>query len=188
MRPETIRRADAGKLEQLRRADRAGRENDFAARPSLAAHTVLAVAQAYGAATLEQDALDMRAGREAQVRPLEDRLQKRGRRAPTPPATLVDLEIARTSVVTAIEIVDLRNTDLDPGLAHGVEDRPRDARALDPPFAALPMQGARAAVMVLLAEEIGQHVLPAPAGKAELAPAVIVGRLAAHIDHGVDGR
>ncbi len=87
-----------------------------------------------------------------------------------------------------IEVGDLRNADLDPGLAHGVEDRPGDARPLDPPFAARAMQLARAPVMVLLAEEVGQHVVPAPAGKAELAPAVIIGRLAAHIDHGVDGR
>ena len=129
----------------------------------------------------------MRAGRKTQVRPLEDRLQKRRRRAPPPPAPLVDLEIAGALVVALIEVGDLPNADFDSCLAHRVEDRPGDARALDPPFAARPMQLARAPVMVLLAEEIGQHVVPAPAGKAKLAPAVIVGRLAAHIDHGVDG-
>ena len=130
----------------------------------------------------------MRAGRKMQVRPLEDRLQKRRRRAPAPASALVDLEIAGAFVVALIEVGDLRNADLGPGLAHRVENRPGDARALDPPFAPRPVQLAGAAVMVLLTQEIGQHVVPAPAGKAELAPAVIVGRLAAHIDHGVDGR
>ena len=129
----------------------------------------------------------MRAGLKMQVRPLEDRLQERCRRAPAPAAALVDLEIGRAFVVAAIEVVDLRDADFDPGVAHGVEDRPGDARALDPPFAARPVQRAASAVMILLAEEIGQNVVPAPAGKAKLAPAVIVGRLAAHIDHGVDG-
>ena len=129
----------------------------------------------------------MRAGREMQVRPLEDRLQKRRRRAPAPAAALVDLEIAGALVVALIEVGDLRDADFDPGLPHCVEDRPGHARALDPPLATLAMQLAQAAVMVLLADEVGQHVVPAPAGKAELAPAVIIGRLAAHIDHGVDG-
>src|ERR1700683_2524509 len=75
----------------------------------------------------------MRAGREMQIRPLQDRLQERRRRAPAPPAALVDLEIARALVVPLIEVGDLRNADFNPGLAHRVEDRPGDARALDPP-------------------------------------------------------
>src|SRR5580658_53709 len=128
----------------------------------------------------------MRAGDEAQVWPLEDRLQKAPRRAPAASATLVDLEIGRALVVPAIEVVDLRNADFGPRLAHRVQDRPGHPRALDPPLAARPVESAQAAVMVLLADEVGQHVLPAPAGKAELAPAVVVGRLAAHVDHGVD--
>ena len=37
-------------------------------------------------------------------------------------------------------------------------------------------------------QEVGQHVVPAPARQAELPPAVVVGGLAAHVDHGVDGR
>ena len=34
--------------------------------------------------------------------------------------------------------------------------------------------------------EIRQHVVVAPAGIAELAPVIVVGRLAPHIDHGID--
>ena len=152
------------------------------------AYAVPSETQARGAAPLEQNALHMRAGHEVQVRPLEDRLQKRRRRAPAQATTLVDLEIARALVVALIEVGDLRNADFGPGLANRIEDRPGDTRALDPPFAAHAMQAGPAAVMVLMAEEVRQHVVPAPAAKTELAPAVIVGRLAAHIDHGVDGR
>src|SRR6202000_1464427 len=36
--------------------------------------------------------------------------------------------------------------------------------------------------------EIRQHVVPAPATQTELAPVIVVGGLAAHIDHGVDRR
>ena len=60
-RLETLRPADAGEFEQLRRADRAGRQHHFALRPRLATPAVLAIAQADRAAPLEQDPLDMRA-------------------------------------------------------------------------------------------------------------------------------
>ena len=33
-----------------------------------------------------------------------------------------------------------------------------------------------------------QHVIGTPAGEPELAPMVVIGGLAAHVDHGVDGR
>ena len=45
---------------------------------------------------------------------------------------------------------------------------------------------ARAEEMVLVLAEVRQHVVPAPAGKPKLAPMVVVGGLAAHVDHGVD--
>src|SRR6185437_4020406 len=123
-RVQTVRRADSGKLEKLRRADRACRQDDFAPRPRVAALTVLAVAHPYGPAALEQDALDMRASDEAQVRPLENRLQERCRRAPASPAALVDFEIGRAFIVAAIEIIDFRNADLGARLARRVEDGP----------------------------------------------------------------
>ena len=42
--------------------------------------------------------------------------------------------------------------------------------------------------MILVLLEIGQHVVPAPAGQSKLAPMIIVGRLAPHVDHGIDRR
>src|SRR2546429_22346 len=41
--------------------------------------------------------------------------------------------------------------------------------------------------MVLMPAEERQHVVGAPAGEPKLAPVVVIGGLAAHIDHGVDG-
>jgi hypothetical protein len=69
------RPADAGELEQLRRGDRAGRHDHFArARASklLALH---GVAHADAALALEQQALRMRAGLDAQIAPRARRIE-----------------------------------------------------------------------------------------------------------------
>ncbi|KTT54467.1 hypothetical protein SB7C_12330, partial [Staphylococcus epidermidis] len=42
--------------------------------------------------------------------------------------------------------------------------------------------------VVLRALELGQHVGVAPAGIAERSPVVVVGAMAADVDHGIDGR
>ena len=56
----------------------------------------------------------------------------------------------------------------------------------DPPLAACAMMLGIAVDMVLMLQEPGQHIAPSPAGQAELTPAIIIGRLPAHIDHRVD--
>ena len=186
-RSDDLRAADARQFEQLRRADRPGGEHDFAAGARLAADAVDGVAHADRAPAVENQPLDMRAGDDAQVRAVEDRFEEAARRAPPPSAPLVDVEIVGAFVVAAVEVVDLGDADLGRRVAHRVEDRPRHARPFDPPFAARAVQFVGAAVIVLVALEERQHVVPAPALEAELAPAVVVGGLAAHIDHAVDG-
>ena len=148
------------------------------------ADAVGGVAHADRAPALEDQPLDMGAGRRRRrFGAAEDRLEEAARRAPAPAAPLIDLEIGRAFVVAAIEVVDLGDADLGRRVAHRVEDRPGDARPFDPPFAARAVQRVGAAVMVLVALEERQHVVPAPAVEAELAPAVVVGGLAAHVDH-----
>ena len=58
-----------------------------------------------------------------------------------------------------------------------VRHRQRPARAV---------QLARAALVVLGADEVGQHVVPAPVVEAQRLPAVVVGAVAADVDHRVD--
>ncbi len=65
---------------------------------------------------------------------------------------------------------------------------PVHARRLDAPFAACPVKLALAEEMVRLPAKQRQHVVPAPAPEPELAPVIVVGRLPAHVDHGVDRR
>jgi hypothetical protein len=93
----------------------------------------------------------------------------------------------RAFVVAGVEIGDRLDARLGGGGAKRLEQRPSHPRRLDPPFAADPVVSARPEEIILMALEPGQHVVPAPAGEAELAPMIIVGGLAAHIDHGVDG-
>ncbi len=84
-RLEAIRGADARKLQEVGRADRARGQYHFTSSSRLMADAMLGEAEAYGAATLEQEALHMRAGCKMQVRRLRIGFKKRRRRAPAPP-------------------------------------------------------------------------------------------------------
>src|SRR5690606_26974060 len=103
-------------------------------------------------------------------------------------AALVDLEIGTTFVVAPIEIVDGRNVGLLRRNTESIQDFPGQPLALDTPSARAAMEFAGAGVMVFDVLEDRQDVLPAPAGVPLRRPAVVVGRLAAHVDHAVDGR
>src|SRR5262249_47745261 len=171
----------------LDRADRAGGEDDLAAAARRLRAAAVAPAHAHRALAVEHDALHQATGFEPQIAAMEHRLKEAARRRPAPAALLVDVEDALSLVVAAVEA---RNP-LDAGLfgcgAEVVENVPAHARRLDPPFAAGGVRRARPEEMVLVPLEERQHVVPAPAGQAELAPVVVIGRLAAHVDHGVDG-
>ena len=118
----------------------------------------------------------------------ERRLEKAARRRPAPAELLVDVVGRRALVVAGVEIVDALDAGLLGRRAERVEQIPAHARMLDPPFAAGRVMLARAEEMMLVLLVDRQHVVPAPALEAELAPVVVVGGLAAHVDHGVDRR
>src|SRR5262249_59907609 len=65
---------------------------------------------------------------------------------------------------------------------------PSRAGSIGPPFAADRVMIAAAEKMILMLLEDRQHIVPAPAREAKLAPMVVVGSLAAHVDHGIDRR
>src|SRR5690606_20681112 len=90
-------------------------------------------------------------------------------------------------VIAPVEVVDARYAEGLGGSLKRVENLPMHAHLLDAPFSARAMHVVGAAVIVLGFPEIGKHIVPAPAGAAHLAPKIIVARLAAHIDHAVDG-
>ena len=72
------RRADAGELQELRRADRAGGEDHLArARAACIARSPCAELDAGDARALDADALRLRVGQHAQIGPLQRRAQER---------------------------------------------------------------------------------------------------------------
>src|SRR5690606_4518497 len=121
-------------------------------------------------------------------------------RVPAQARALVDVEVADALVVPAVEVVGGRDAGLLRRLREGVEDGPVQALLLHAPLAAgAPALGVEARggvevvgalVEVLVPPEVGQALVPAPAGvgaeAVARAPAVVVARLAAHVDHAVD--
>ena len=193
---EHVAGTDTGELEDLRRADSAGAQDHLATRSERAASAALLEHQAGDAFAVERQPFDQRLRFDDQVAAMFDGTQKGLGRVPAHARPLIDVKVAATLVVAAIEIFHLGDARLRRGGAEGVEDLPADARQLHPPLAAARMDALESArservrikrPLVLVLFEVGQHVLPGPAGIAHLPPRVVVARLPAHIDHAIDG-
>ena len=176
--------ADARELQQLRRIDRAAREDDLG-RALGAGDAALAVLDADRAPALEDDARGERLGLHAQVRALHRRTQVADRGAHPPAVLRGGLVVARALLALAVEVVVAGNAvglaGGDEGVAHleAVGNVGDGERAAD----AVPRVGAPALVLGLLEE--GQQLGPGPSGDL---PAVEVLGLAADVDEPVDGR
>ena len=181
------RRADAGQQQEMRRTDGARGKDDLAAASRAPRRAVLTPFHRDGAPPLKFEAGDQASRLQPQIGARQHRLEKTARRRPSPSALLVDVEVAGALIVAGVEVGDRLDAGLGGGVAKRFEQRPPHPGRLDPPFAADAMAFAGPEKMILVALEIGQHVVPAPAGEAELAPVIVVGGLAAHVDHGVDG-
>src|SRR5882757_2063957 len=178
--------ADSGQVEDMRRADCAGGQNDGAGGANLDGLAVAPKHDAAYTAVLDDQSFDENVHLKVQIPARECGLQKTSGRGPAPAAFLVDVKIGDTFVIAAIEVLDGRNAELNGGIAHGIEYPPGDARRFDVKPAADSVVLAFAQEMILHAPKGGQHVRPSPALESERAPAVEVGRLASHADHGID--
>src|SRR6185295_2871400 len=130
---EELRRTDPRQLQDLRRADRSGGEDDALLR----AHRALALpfdhdldADGALAPFLLADAqrLHVRLGHHREVGALHRLAQPRLGGAPAHALPLVHVEVGVAEVVAAVELVDLRDADLFRGITPGVEDLPLHAR------------------------------------------------------------
>ena len=135
---------------------------------------------------VEKHPLGLRLRHHGQIAAGAHRAQERGRAADAPAAALVDLEVADALVGAAIEVGGFRDAGLFRGVTDRIEQIPAQPLAFHPPSAAGAVNVVHAGVMVLGAAEIRKNIVPGPAGIAELAPVVVVARLAAHVDHAVD--
>ena len=217
-------RTDARELQDLRRADAAGAQQNFAAQPArvprgqrldaLATAPDLNARAALAAIVLffNDQAAHLRAGPHLEVGPAKaGRAQESFGRVPAKAFFLIHLEITHTFVVAGVEVVSRRNAGLLRRQREGVQNVPAQALLFHAPFAADFLGQALAAgvlafvavqspevfvdlalrcvklVVVLVHAKAGQRAVPAPdivAG--EFGPALVVARLAAHVDHAVD--
>src|SRR5690606_31499035 len=149
--------------------------------------TLMDEMHALGALAREGDPFGLCAGQHRQIAPVGDRMQKGFCGGPAHAAPLVDLEVAAALVVASVEVVDGGDVGLLRRLAEGIQYRPRQALALDPPLARTGMEFAFSSVVILELLEDGQDVVPAPAPVSFSRPTVVIGGLATHVDHAIDG-
>src|SRR5262249_39610307 len=106
-------------------------------------------------------------------------------RAATPTAC-GQLEITDPFLARAVEVIVARKTRLLRGRDESLAQRMRFAHIGNRERPAHPMQRVLAARLVLGAAKIGQHILEAPAGIAELPPMIEIPRLAADVKQAID--
>jgi hypothetical protein len=134
----------------------------------------------------------MGAGDDGQVRaPLHERMKKgRGGRGPRSDPVRVeelsDLIESRALVFSGVEIFAQSELHLFVGLKKGVGHGPRHLLVGYRQWTAGTVKGVLAAAVAFRFAEIRQHLVPAPAGAAEIGPAVIILPLAPDVDHRID--
>ena len=186
-RAQFLGRPDAGEQQKLRRVDGAAGEQNL---PFGAGNVPLALSHildADGAAVLDHDAGRLRLGQDGEIFARRGRMQIGGRRAPARTAFLRHLKQAAAELDRAVEIRIERQAGLLRRFDEGVAQRVGVGTLgnVERPVGAV--EFIVQALVALGFLEVGQNVGIAPARITELPPMIVVGRLAAHIDHGVDG-
>src|SRR6476661_10627840 len=174
-------------MQYLDRSDRAGTQDHFTAGAGLDDFACPNEAHADGASVLEDQAIHQYVFFEVKIVAPQRGFQKTSRRRPAASTLLVDVEIADPFIVAGIEVRNLSDPHLFGRIGDRVQNFPGQPRRFDAPAAARAMMLAFAEKMILQPPERRPDVVPAPAAKAKLAPMVVIGGLAAHRDHGVDG-
>ena len=197
------RRADARELQQLRRADRAGGQDHRARRRAAicAPPSSLRHSTPRGRAARRRRAARARSRctiapvRTCRLRAALHRPQEGLAGVPAHAALLVDLEVADAFVVAAVEVVagagcrpaapPARRRRAAPTTGAGVS-----TRHSPPALADASSRIARAAPMSPRGcMKYGRHASQRqPSSPSGVGPAVVVARLAAHVDHAVDAR
>ena len=149
---------------------------------------MLPISDTHGTLAFEQHLLDQNPCFKTQVGAMQHWLQEATRRRPAEATLLIDVEVADAGIVPGIEVRRHRDTHLDGGLRHAVEHIPAHAWPLHAPLTADTVMFRFTHEMIVKALEDWTHVVPAPAGETKLSPVIIIRRLAAHGDHGIDRR
>ena len=185
-RAQALGRTDAGQLQELRRIERARRDDDLAAGESLLRLAAAQIVDAAGALAVEQNAGGERLRHDAQVGASARRFEIGGRGRRAHAAAHRRLVIAGAFLRRAVEIVVAAMTGFDGGVDEGLGERMLVAHVRDAERSVAAVEFVGAAFVALGLAEVGQHILEAPAGIAELTPVVEVAGLAADINQPVD--
>ena len=181
------RRADAGRHQQLRGAERAGCQDHLEPGIERQLAVALAIDHADRPRALEADPPDLGVGDHPYVARPRGRRPDIGGAGIEPLARLLEHLVAPDPfLLGTVEVGIGLVAGLQGGLDEGVGGRIALAQILDAQRAAGAMQIRGAAAVALGALEIGQHVAPAPAVAAERLPVAVILCLAANIDHRVD--
>ncbi len=184
--PQQRGRAEAGELHELRRVEGAAGEDHLAIGARHMRRAAAAILDAGRTAAVEQDAGRERVGDDLEVGAPARLAQIAGRGRAAQPVARGVLEVAGAFLGGAVEVVVARMARLLHGRDERLAQRMRLAHVGHGERPADPVQRVGAALLVLGAAEIGEHVVVAPARIAELAPAVEVLVLAADIEKPVD--
>ncbi len=185
-RAQLFRRADARSHQQQRRADRPGRQNDTALRHDIALSLPVRNADAAAAGALQDQRQHLGLRHQMQVR-TSQRGRKIGIRDGLALAVLDGEGVeARAAHPRAVVILGRRDADFFARRHIGPRHRMRVRRPDQMQRAANRVIGGRARRVVFRAQEIGHQVGIAPAGVSLCDPGVEIGRVAAHMRHGVE--
>ena len=180
------RRPDARQLQQLRTLQRARAQQHLALRAHRVQLAILSIFDTHCVRALEQHARGLRAGSHIEIGAPAHGPQVARRCTATQAIPGEELEIAHSLLHASIEIIGARDTQL----RCAVDDRfdqlvpLADIRAGERAIGA--MRGTGAAHVAFTANEIRQHVGPAPARVTRCRPLVVILALPAHVDQPVD--
>ena len=141
-----------------------------------------------GAVAVQQDAVDVGAGDQREVLAPQHRVQVGDRRRAAHPAALGDLIPAHAVLLGAVEVVVGGKAGLQARLHERLTRAVAAAVLAHSQRSAGAVQLTGPALVVLGADEVREHVIPAPALEAHGGPTVVVGAVAADVDHRVDRR
>ena len=185
-RRQLVLGTDPGQHQQHRRVVRAGGKDHLALGSDLLDVVAARDLDTDRPLALEQDPERHRVGDHVEVLPVIGGVQERAGGAAPQPITLGQLEAPDTLLARAVEVGIVLVSGLARRFEHRLDERVHRAAVGHPQRAADAVVPVLAALVVLGAPEVRQDFVIAPALAARRGPAVVVGPVAADVDHRVD--
>ena len=157
-------RPNSRQFEDLRRSDCARRQNDLAVGPYCFGLATALIGHAPCNRTFNFETHHCGLCHHRQIGPRQDRLQEGARGTPANAAFLRHIEIARSFIVTGVEIIGFGNADFFGRIADRIKNIPAQALPFDTQFTVVAMTVCQF-VIIFGFHKIGQNIIPAPASR-----------------------